>query len=394
MRGKIKYLVGENAFDIERKPLQPFNTMACEFLYRVSKELFNSKEAKLFPDVISFAFWCREANINKIKKTYNNDIFRIGRGLVFHISPSNIPVNFAFSFAFSLLAGNANIVRVSSKNFPQVDIICEIIKKTLIYFIDIKNMNIFIKYERDDDITSFFSNICDARMIWGGNITISSIKKFPIPVRAIDLAFSDRYSICLINEKALKEMEDEQINGLALKFYNDCYFMDQKSCSSPHLVAWLEGDTEQQQRFWRSLFTVAKKQYKFEPIQAIDKYTDACIYSISTDNIKYINKFENILYVFVLKNLQTDIDKLRGRFGSFFSININSINDLEKIINQSFQTMTYFGVSNSDLKIFLNENRLTGLDRIVPIGSGIDISHIWDGYDLISTLSRTVLLMN
>ena len=31
-----------------------------------------------------------------------------------------------------------------------------------------------------------------------------------------------------------------------------------------------------------------------------------------------------------------------------------------------------------------------GIDRIVPIGNALQISHIWDGFDIINILSRTV----
>ena len=36
------------------------------------------------------------------------------------------------------------------------------------------------------------------------------------------------------------------------------------------------------------------------------------------------------------------------------------------------------------------DNRLRGIDRIVPVGRAMDIGIIWDGYDIISMLSRIV----
>ena len=55
----------------------------------------------------------------------------MGRGEVFHITPSNVPLNFAYSFSFSFLAGNSNIVKVSNKNFEQSEILIKIIKSLL-----------------------------------------------------------------------------------------------------------------------------------------------------------------------------------------------------------------------------------------------------------------------
>jgi hypothetical protein len=35
-------------------------------------------------------------------------------------------------------------------------------------------------------------------------------------------------------------------------------------------------------------------------------------------------------------------------------------------------------------------NGLSGIDRIVPVGKALDMGVIWDGYDLIRTMSRIV----
>ena len=115
------------------RPFVPFDTILLEFLQDLSLNLINRKESRIYPDIMAFAFWCRRANINKIKKKFEDEHFRLGLGLVFHIAPSNVPVNFAFSFAFGLLSGNANIVRAPSKSFPQVDILCETIKSMLLH---------------------------------------------------------------------------------------------------------------------------------------------------------------------------------------------------------------------------------------------------------------------
>ena len=73
-----------------------------------------------------------KANLAILKKKFlQNNPIRLGRGIVFHIAPANVPVNFAFSLCFGLIAGNSNVVRVSSKYMPQVDIICAVINTLL-----------------------------------------------------------------------------------------------------------------------------------------------------------------------------------------------------------------------------------------------------------------------
>ena len=111
----LEFLAGNNFKSF--RPFAPFEAILCEFLQDISTELINSVESKKYPDIMTFAFWCRKANINKIKKLFEDGSIRLGLGLVFHITPSNVPVNFAFSFVFGLLSGNANIVRAPSDLF-------------------------------------------------------------------------------------------------------------------------------------------------------------------------------------------------------------------------------------------------------------------------------------
>ena len=103
---------------------QPFSQERINFLDEVSKRLLADKEAKSYSDVVTFAFWIRRANMEKEKRRFLAEgRLRMGRGLVFHIAPSNVAVNYAYSFAVSFVLGNANIVRLPSKAFPQVDAI-------------------------------------------------------------------------------------------------------------------------------------------------------------------------------------------------------------------------------------------------------------------------------
>jgi len=39
---------------------------------------------------------------------------------------------------------------------------------------------------------------------------------------------------------------------------------------------------------------------------------------------------------------------------------------------------------------FINNNNIDGIDRIVPIGQALDLGLVWDGYDVINSLSRII----
>ena len=145
---KVKYLAGNKM--PSSKILPPYDKNVCEFFNDLSHSLLKNKEAKKYADVVSYAFWCRRNNINKLKENFKEDHIRLGLGMVFHISPSNVPVNFIYSFSFGLLSGNSNIVRVPSKLFPQVTIICKAINNLfkIKKYKKIKEMNSFIRYEQ------------------------------------------------------------------------------------------------------------------------------------------------------------------------------------------------------------------------------------------------------
>ena len=108
---------------------EPFNEEILNFLDELSQDIKRKKVSLKYPELISFSFFCRRANLDLLKKKFNSYNFRIGKGIVFHITPTNIPINFAYSLVFGLLAGNNNIVRVPSKNYDQVNIINNCLNK-------------------------------------------------------------------------------------------------------------------------------------------------------------------------------------------------------------------------------------------------------------------------
>ncbi len=314
-------------------------------------------------------------------------------GLVFHISPSNVAVNSSFSFAFSLLSGNSNIVRVPSKDYPQTGIICNAINRVLSdeKFGSIEKMTAFVRYERDDEITRAFSEICNGRIIWGGTQTIQDIRRLPVPERAIEIAFADRYSFCAINAESLSKCSEKELLRLAEGFYNDTYLMDQNACSSPHLVVWLgsgQALSESKSRFWESVYKIAASKYVLAPVSAVDKLTTLYENAIDLQGISGVSRYESFLYVLALNHLPNNMDDIRGKCGYFYESFIKSLDEITHIINEKYQTLTYYGIEHDELVAFVLNNKLFGIDRIVPIGSAMDISVIWDGYDLVRALSR------
>ena len=387
----VTYLVGGKT--VSTRPLIPYEALLCEFLNELSSELRSYKEVAAYPDIMAFAFWCRKANIDKLKADFEDGKARLGLGLVFHITPSNVPVNFAFSFVFGLLSGNANIVRVPSKPFSQIDIICAAINRLFDSdkYSKIKAMTAFVRHEQNDEVTGMFSANCNARIIWGGDVAIKNIRKLPIPERCVDIAFSDRYSFCVIDAPSVIKLDDTELKRLAERFYNDTYLMDQNACSSPHLIIWLGKEKEvPKERFWAAVYHTVADKYQLAPVIAMDKYTLLCHSAIELDNIRGFEKHGNFVYRINIDSLPDNMDTLRGKYGYFYEYDTDDIKSIAHIINTKYQTLTYFGVDKSQLLDFVVKNRLSGIDRIVPVGKALDIGVIWDGYDIVKSLSRII----
>ena len=393
----VKFLF-PNEFVVEEfaqaHSIEPFSEETVVYLNSLSRELAKDPRTRLYPDVATFGFFCRRANILALKKKYSKEnIIRLGRGLLFHIAPSNVPVNFAYSLISGLLAGNINIVRVPSKNFEQVDIICEAIERLnqeLTYEF-ISSRIVLVRYGRMNSATNFFSSICDVRIIWGGDETIAQIRENKIPPRSFDVTFADRYSLCAIN--ADEYVNEKTPDKIAQSFYNDTYLFDQNACTAPHLIIWL-GSNENvdlaKRVFWDSLYEYIKIKYIVQPIIAVDKLTSFYNQSAHLEQVMKIATPDNLIWRIELKALSKNIDEYRCTSGYFSEYHAESLSEITKIVDRKYQTLAYYGISKEDLNKFILQEKPNGIDRVVPIGRTADFSLTWDGFDLIDTLSRKI----
>ena len=380
----FEYLVG-NSKSISVQPITPYDQRVCNFLGDLSYELNKNKEVKKYPDIKTLAFWCRKKNILNLKEKFLSNKSRIGVGLIFHITPSNIPTNFAYSLIFGLLTGNSNIIKVPSKRFDQVKIICNSINKILKKkkYALVRKMISVVRYSSNNNYTKKFSSICNARLIWGGDKSINNIRKFSLQERALDIAFADRYSFCIISSAEIIKLNDNETKRLVEKFYNDTYLVDQNACSSPHLIIWLGNKINKgRKKFWNYLHNYIIKKYNMPYTASIDKYTQLCSNILNLKNIKAEERYSNLIYTVFLKKLDKNLHNLRGKWGFFYEYKTNNINQIKECINNKYQTLTYFGIDKELLKKFIINNNLNGIDRVVPIGQALDVSLFWDGYDI------------
>lgn len=393
---RLDILVGDGKI-ISDKPTEIFSDERIEFLAALSSALFKSLNVRSMPDVSTFAYWCRNSNLMRLRNQGRlHDKFKMGLGLSFHICPSNVPVNFAFSLAFGLLAGNTCVLRLPTKESPTINVLIDAIAKIMALpkYANVKKEILIARFQRDEEVNKFWLSVADCRIVWGGDETVNYFRSLPSRPRSREVAFSDRYSFCILNPSAVNAIDDDGLKKFCTNLFNDLYLMDQAACSSPQLVAWIGKDEEvhiAKMRLWPALVEIVAERYDLQAIHAVDKYVDACQIAINDENVIAIERSGNLLYRVELASVSTNQDRCRGYFGTIHEVTLRAIKDVTPIVNERYQTLTYFGFMPEEIRSVIASQKLRGIDRVVPVGSAIDMGLIWDGYDIVASLSREVV---
>jgi len=391
---KIEFIIGDKEI-MDYMPsvpaLQPFNNNIILFLSEVSKRLLNDVASRQYPDIMAYAFWVRRASLERLVAQNRDKENSLGRGLAFHVTPANIPLQFAYSLTVSLLSGNANIVRLSQKDFPQTKILCDIYNDVLEIHPLIRSYISIIKYEHDDAITQELSNCCDIRIIWGGNRAIDEIRNAKLPPRSVELTFADRFSICVINSDEYLKVSNKI--ELAKDFFIDTYYSDQNACSSPRLIVWTGKNIKKAEvSFWSNIHKLVVDSYDLNEIQAVDKLVAFCRLAAVNKNIYNEKMLSAGNYVNVVKvdRLSSNIMDYKCSGGYFFEYETDNLSDLIPILIKGCQTISYFGINPNELFNLVINTGVKGVDRIVPLGKTMELSLQWEGMDLIEAMSRRI----
>ena len=387
----IEFVVGNRLVleNISTVPAwKPFDDRIIDFCGRLSDELNKERRIRLYPDLVSLAFWLRKNNIKQVCKRYTDMDHHLGKGLIFHIAPGNVALSFAYSMLSGLLTGNTNIVRLPSRKFDQAELFSEILTNTLKEYNEIASRICLIKYPHDKSITDKLSSICHMRIIWGGDNTINTIRQSPINPRATEITFADRFSICLID--ADMYLSDYSPKKAAHDFYIDTYLTDQNACSSPRIICWLGKNIEDAKMvFWNSLYDEISG-YEMASVTTVDKMILYSKYLAYNNARVIIEKDYRIVRVEVDVLDNSILDNL-GNSGFFYECNINTLDDILPICTWKLQTLTYIGIEKETIKNFVISNAPSGIDRILPIGKTMDYSFIADGYDIVREMTREIL---
>ena len=385
---------------VSRAPLNPFDSAALTFVDQLSASLLRSPEARLYPELVALAFWMRRANLEALRRSLADRVggaLLVPRGTVFHIAPSNVDTIFVYSWFLSLLVGNRNIVRLSTKHSIQTEILVRAIATLLerAEHAPVTDRNLLVRYAANDAINARFSAVCDVRVIWGGDDTVARVRAVPLPATATEVSFANKYSLALIHAEGWLAAAEAMRDQWAERFYNDAYGFDQMACSSPRLVLWVGeravvdsagGD------FWvRVARRVSARTERFGDADYVNKLVAADSLAIDA-NVHLRSGEGNDLVRVWLDEPDLHVERHCGA-GLFFEARIDSLAALRPLLSRAVQTLTYAGFAPDELRRFVAEAPLAGIDRIVPVGQALDFAPVWDGFDLMRVFMREVTVV-
>ena len=368
-----------------------------EFLTALARRLLAPGTARRFPELASLGFFLRRGEIEKILDSVGpaKDQLRVPRGLVFHVPPANVDTIFVYSWALSALAGNANVVRISSRSAGAAVAVLDALNAALAdAHPAIAQTQRMVTFGHDDAAFAALSHGCDLRVIWGGDQSVTAIRRHPLRPSARDLTFPDRSSFTVISAAGWSAAGTAERHDAAIGLYNDSYWFDQAACSSPRAIYWV-GDAESVRRAQTELFAllaevVAAKQPEVGAAMAIEKQVST--YGLAADGVADEVRFAGNAIATLGLTAPELIPRRWLGVGTFPHARVDSLDELLGIVERRDQTVTHFGFGGDELLSFAERLAGRGVDRMVPVGAALTFSAIWDGYDLLREFTRVTVV--
>ena len=99
---------------------------------------------------------------------------------------------------------------------------------------------------------------------------------------------------------------------------------------------------------------------------------------------------DNLLYRCRLRACERAPEEYTARFGTFFEAVVLSLSEVAEHCTRKVQTLICDGIDVTRMKEALLMGGAKGGDRIMPVGSALELERIWDGQDVLRCLSREI----
>lgn len=382
-----------NPSSVAGAPTLAFSDADLNYCQALSQSILADNDCRAFPDLIALGFWLRRNNLTTLLASYkDSDVFYKPLGKVFHSAPANVDSLFVYSGILSLLCGNTNLIRLSRRSRGSSDILIYKLAALAQAFPAQTARFQLVQCDYEAPELAAFIAHADARVLWGSDAAIQAQRQYPMPAYAREFCFGHKYSLCLLDALGVTQAGDDALSTLVQLFYRDNMTFSQQACSSAKALIWLGNDDniiKAKVRFWSALCDYAQLKSTGNTSEYYQALANSQQMLMSDETIMNIH-FQLPFYRLQATTLsKTQIEQHSG-CGIFLEISIDSIACMHSILSHANQTLTYWGVSDEVLQSWLLTTPDTP-DRVVVIGKALDFTPVWDGIDLIASLSRQVL---
>lgn len=367
-----------------------------DFLVAFARKLLAPAVARRYPELASLGFFLRRGEISKALASVEgpHGQLRFPRGLVFHVPPANVDTIFVYSWALSALAGNPNVVRISSRSAGAAQAVLDALAETDAHPAVAQTQRM-VTYGRDDAVTAALSAACDLRVIWGGDRSVEQIRRHPLAPSARDLTFPDRSSFSVISARGWAAATPQQRRTAVLGLYNDAYWFDQAACASPRAVFWVGSAAEvgpaQEELIELLGELVGQKAPAVDAAMAVEKRV--ATYGLAAEGVASAVRFTGNALATVELTAPERLPRRWLGVGTFPQARVDELSDLVGLVERRDQTVTHFGFSEDELVAFVRTVAGRGIDRLVPVGDALTFAATWDGYELLREFTRLTTVM-
>ncbi len=375
--------------------VEPLAPVRLDFLDALATAIRKHPRLAREPAAAAVAFWLRRSNLQTLAREFaardEKDV-RVAAGLALHITPANVDTMFLYSWAISFLAGNANLVRLTTRLSPLMLDLIACIDDVCSAMPVAGRGNSFVAYEHDAALSAAFSEHCDQRVVWGGDETVRRLRAVPLNPHAGERSFASKRSLAVIDSAAYGALDDGGRTKLAERMAVDIAPFGQLACSSPQVVCWLgeatASETARAEFAQRLQTALATRQGAPDLGFAVNRL-NAGFAAAAAGQIDAMQHQPHSTALTALSLALAEQEEACGG-GLLMHVACASLAQLTDALGTAHQTMTHFGIPGEQLREAARLAGRRGMDRLVPIGQALDFTPSWDGFDLWDDFTRKV----
>jgi hypothetical protein len=308
------------------------------------------------------------------------------RGVVGHWIAGNVPLLGMFSWVMSALVGNANVVRLSSRQDDFVSPLLGQLAEVSDVGRALADCTLVVRFDRDNATAQAeLSQAVDVRIAWGGQEAVEAIRRLPCRWDCEDIVLGPRASFAVVEPSAATE-------AILRRLATDIVFFDQLACSSPQYV-FVRGRRGDQafESFVETFASLFGQQAQQIPRHKLDF---AETYQIHLDRSRVLleggslQRDRNTQWTVAVMDTPQKAIHCANRFVQI--VPFQRFDDIYPQLPANVQTVVTV-LDAEELLEFTEEAAMHGVCRFPRPGEGNHFESPWDGISLVSRLTRWVV---